>query len=239
MSGRELRKPKPLKDTSLQRTVRASKNMDAFVSKSSDNRLDTSGAAAQDEPSLNLLATEIRAIRVSTQIIEQDTKEIKDIKATVEVIEGKISSLSSRMDEVEERVSELEGATDTSKQQVSALQEMVQRLQEHVEDLDNRGRRCNIKILGIPELKEGSDMIQFLQREIPTILERQFPTLEIQRAHRVPTGPPRREQREGGRPRPVMINFLRYQVKEEILRAHVLPRFFEEDYGAKGVLQTS
>lgn len=30
-------------------------------------------------------------------------------------------------------------------------------------------------------------MIQFLQWQIPTILERQFPTLEIQRAHRVLT----------------------------------------------------
>ena len=193
------------------------KNLHSFIH--SLARLDTPSAAAQDEPSLSLLATEIRAIRVSAQIIKQDTKEIKDIKATVEVIEGKISSLSSRMDEAEERVAELESAADTSKQQVSALQETVQRLQEHVEDLDNRGRRCNVKILGIPELKEGNDMIQFLQREIPTMLECQFPTLEMQRAHRIPTGPPRREQREGGQPRPVIINFLRYQVKEEILRA--------------------
>uniref|UniRef100_A0A3Q1CAE9 L1 transposable element RRM domain-containing protein n=1 Tax=Amphiprion ocellaris TaxID=80972 RepID=A0A3Q1CAE9_AMPOC len=192
--------------------------MDAFVSKASDSRLDSSSATAQDEPSLSLLATEIRAIRVSTQIIEQDTKEIKDIKATVEVIEGKISSLSSRMDEAEERVAELEGAADMSKQQVSALQEMVQQLQEHMEDLDNR-RCCNVNILGLPELKEGNDMIQFFQQEIPIMLEHQFPKLEIQRAHRVPTGPPRREQRDGGQPRPAMVNFLRYQLKEEILRA--------------------
>lgn len=46
--------------------------------------------------------------------------------------------------------------------------------QERVEDLDNRGRRCNVKILGILELKEGKNMIQFLQQEIPIMLEHRF-----------------------------------------------------------------
>ena len=214
MSSRELRKIQPVKNTPLPRSARASKKMDAFVSRSSNDTPAMSSAAAE-EPSLSFLATEIRAIRMSTQNIEQDTKEIK---ATVEDIEGKISTLSSRMDEAEKRIAAVESTADTSEQHVKVFQEKIQ-LQERVEDLDNRGRRCNIKILGIPELKEGKDMIQFLQQEIPNMLEHRFPTLEIQRAHRVPTGPPKREQREGDRPRPVMVNMLRYQVKEEILRA--------------------
>lgn len=103
----------------------------------------------------------------------------------------------------------MESAADTSKQHVKAFQEKIQQLQECVEDLDNRERCCNVKILGIPGLKE----------EIPIMLEHRFLTLEIQRAHQVPTGPPRREQMEVDRLRPVMVNILHYQVKEEILRA--------------------
>lgn len=121
------------------------------------------------------------------------------------------------MDEAEERVATLESAADTSKQHVKAFQEKIQ-LQKRIEDLDSRGRCCNVKILSILKLKEGNDMIQFLQQEIPIMLEHQFPTLEIQRAHRVSTGLPRREQREGDQPWPVMVNILRYQVKEEIAR---------------------
>ncbi|KAI4905535.1 hypothetical protein NFI96_005439, partial [Prochilodus magdalenae] len=116
-------------------------------------------------------------------------------------------------DEAEERVAALEGTAYTSKQRIEAIQEEMRKLMDYIDDLDNRGRRCNLKILGIPELKEGDDMI--LQREIPEMLGHRFPTLEIQRAHRVPTGPPRRDQREGNRPRPVMVNLLRYQIQGE------------------------
>ncbi|KAI4872606.1 hypothetical protein NFI96_005708 [Prochilodus magdalenae] len=214
MSARETRKTQRLKDLQPSHPAKASKKMDAFVNRPLEDTTAVSGAVA-GEPTLAFLASEMRAIRVSTQNIEQDTKEIK---ATVEDIEGKISTLNSRIDEAEERVAALEGTAHTSKQRIEAIQEEMRKLMDHIDDLDNRGRRCNLKILGIPELKEGDDMIQFLQREIPEMLGHRFPTLEIQRAHRVPTGPPRRDQREGNRPRPVMVNLLRYQVKEEMLR---------------------
>lgn len=163
------------------------------------------------------LASEIRAIRVSTQTIEHDTREIK---ATVEGIEQKINILNSRMDEAEARVATLEDTMDASKQHLDEVQTEIQKLRDHIDDLDNRGRCCNIKILGILEEAEGDDMVQFLQREIPGTLERTFTTqLEIQRAHRVPTGRRRGERGTRERPRPVMVNMLRYQVKEEILRA--------------------
>lgn len=88
----------------------ASKKMDAFISRPSDDTPATSSATTE-EPSLSFLATEIRAIRMSTQNIEQDTKEIK---ATMEDIEGKIGMLSSRMDEAEERVAALESTAETA-----------------------------------------------------------------------------------------------------------------------------
>ncbi|KAI4893875.1 hypothetical protein NFI96_029753 [Prochilodus magdalenae] len=213
-TARETRKTQRLKDLQPSHPAKASKKMDAFVNRPLEDTTAVSGAVA-GEPTLAFHASEMRAIRVSTQNIEQDTKEIK---ATVEDIEGKISTLNSRIDEAEERVAALEGTAHTSKQRIEAIQEEMRKLMDHIDDLDNRGRRCNLKILGIPELKEGDDMIQFLQREIPEMLGHRFPTLEIQRAHRVPTGPPRRDQREGNRPRPVMVNLLRYQVKEEMLR---------------------
>lgn len=137
----------------------------------------------------------------------------------MEEIKGKVSALSSRIEEVEKRVVELEDSADASKRQIEIIQKEMQKLRDHVCDLVNRGRRCNVKILGIPELKDKNDMIQFRQREIPVMLERQFPSLDIQWAHRVPTGLPRQDQWDGDWLRPILVNFLRYQVKEDILRA--------------------
>lgn len=44
--------------------------------------------------------------------------------------------------------------TSHMEHQIEAIQEEIQKLQDHIDDLDNRGLCCNIKILGIPELKE-------------------------------------------------------------------------------------
>ena len=89
MPTQETRKPQRLKDSPPSHPAKASKKMDAFVNRPSEDATAISGAGA-GEPTL---ASEIRAICVSTQNIEQDTKEIK---ATVEDIEGKISTLNSR-----------------------------------------------------------------------------------------------------------------------------------------------
>ena len=148
MSARETRKTQRLKDLQPSHSAKASKKMDAFVNRPLEDTTAVSGAVA-GEPTLAFLASEMRAIRVSTQNIEQDTKEIK---ATVEDIEGKISTLNSRIDEAEERVAALEGTAHTSKQRIEAIQEEMRKLMDHVDDLDNRGRRCN---LGYTRVKRG------------------------------------------------------------------------------------
>lgn len=194
--------------------------MDDYISKASDEgSTATSSSTTNGEGRITLgfLFTEIKAIRESTTNIEQDTKQIK---ATVGEIEGKLGALSTRMDEAEERVAVLETNADVTDQQLTTLREELQEMQNHLEDLDNRGRRCKIKILGIPEMQEGNDMITFLQKEIPVMLDHQFTgALEMQRAHRIPTGLPRRSQGQRERPQRVMVNMLRFQEKEEILCA--------------------
>ncbi len=196
MSNRELRKLRRLKDSLPLRPARASKKMDAFVSRPSD---DTSGVsdATAEEPSLSMTQRKLRLLWRTSKV---------RLAKLPHGWGGRTGCCTgNRRWHIQTAFQNFPGENT--------------KVQEHIDDLDNRGRRCNVKILGIPELKEGDDMIQFLQQQIPVMLERQFPTLEIQRAHRVPTGPPRREQRVGDRPQPVMVNILRYQVKEDILWA--------------------
>lgn len=46
-------------------------------------------------------------------------------------------------------------------------------LNRHIEDLDNRGRRNNIRVRGIPESVETDEIVPALQRVFNSLLERQ------------------------------------------------------------------
>lgn len=112
-----------------------------------------------------------------------------------------MSSIDSRVTETENRISTTEDALQTRERELSTLTKTVTRLQAKVDDLENRGRRKNLRVVGLPEKAEGSTpLAQFLMKMIPKWLDLSFdPRLEIERAHRslgpVPGGsdPPRSE----------------------------------------------
>ncbi|CDQ75895.1 unnamed protein product [Oncorhynchus mykiss] len=76
---------------------------------------------------------------------------------------------------------------------------------EHIDDLDNRGRRCNIRVVGLSENSEGSRSVKFFEEWIPGYLQMDTKArcVKLDRAHRSQTsilGP-------NQRPRPVAIKF--------------------------------
>lgn len=117
---------------------------------------------------------------------------------------------------MDERVVALEESKGPSETELVTCCEELEKVSAHLENFDNRGRRCNIKIIGLPESKEGEEMIKFLQHELPVTLDHTFRELEIQHAHQV--GAPRRTQGETARPRSMMVHMFHYRDKEEIFR---------------------
>ncbi|KAI4824685.1 hypothetical protein KUCAC02_013183 [Chaenocephalus aceratus] len=62
----------------------------------------------------------------------------------------------------------------------------VEELVLEVDDLENRSRRSNLCLVGMPERKEGIDMCAFLEKWIPDLGASNFPgPLLIERAHRI------------------------------------------------------
>lgn len=58
-------------------------------------------------------------------------------------------------------------------------------MNRHLEDLNNRGRRNNIRVRGIPEIVDNDQIIPALQRVFNSLLERPKDTeVEFVRAHR-------------------------------------------------------
>ncbi|CAI5668460.1 unnamed protein product [Oreochromis niloticus] len=115
------------------------------------------------------------------------------------------------------------------------LLENQRALQEKVSDMEGRARRKNIRIYGVPENSEGSSVTTFVENLIKNQLGEDFgPDCALGIEHRTlgPKPPP------NAPPRSIIVRFLRFSVKEEILRTawnkgvHIQNKwvYFDHDY---------
>ena len=93
-------------------------------------------------------------------------------------------------------------------------------LTEKNEDLENRSRRSNLHLIGLPEDTEGKDAEAFLERWLPDVLGAEiFPSqVRIERAHRVPSGP-LKSSNPDALPRPLIMKFLNFKDKVRVMKA--------------------
>ncbi|KAL7841818.1 hypothetical protein SRHO_G00255090, partial [Serrasalmus rhombeus] len=134
----------------------------------------------------------------------------------------RVASAESRLDEVEQRVSTSEDTANSLTAHIAALQRTADQLQAKTDDLENRGRRKNVRIVGLTEQVEGNvPLAKFLQDMLPTWLD--LPThtgpLEIERAHRVLAPSRGSRAAQSSSPRTILVRFLRYADRELILGA--------------------
>lgn len=147
--------------------------------------------------------------------ISNDMEGIAEIRKTTTSVEAKLSALITRLDEVEKRVEFLEGAERELQANPPATKAELEQIWDKIEDMENRNRRNNIRIVGIPEGKEGQDMVRFLDGLIPQLIDSSGRQLEIERAHRSPG----QRLNSTDRPRPILAKFLRSADRDFVLRA--------------------
>ncbi len=88
---------------------------------------------------------------------------------------------------------------------------------DRVDDLENRSRRANLRILNVPENSEkGQSTVKFVSEMLMEVMCQEVfeKPPELERAHRS-LGP---KPQEGRPPRPLVICFYRFQEKEKALR---------------------
>ncbi len=94
------------------------------------------------------------------------------------------------------------------------LKDQLERLTEKMTDMEDRSRRNNVRLVGLPEGMEGPDAAVFLRANlskwIPSLRAR---GIEIDRAHRVYDG-----GRGSDRPRTLIFRVLRWHDKSDILK---------------------
>lgn len=135
--------------------------------------------------------------------------ELKTLKSTLQAHEVKLQEVGDSLTDVDARVATLEKLC-------SDLVQDNAKIKLKLEDLENRSRRNNIRVIGIPEREEGPRPAAFMEAFLLEVFgEDSFAKPPVvDRAHRSPAPTPKQNQP----PRPMIVRLHHFQTKERILR---------------------
>ncbi|CAH2286110.1 Hypothetical predicted protein [Pelobates cultripes] len=138
--------------------------------------LDRIEGSLRDLAATMVTKTDLQAI--TTTIQDTLRTEIAGIHTELTAQAGRITATEEATEALTARVA----ATDTA---VARQGEMLLSMRRHLEDVDNRGRRRNIRVRGVPE-SEGPENAEALLTELFCSLlpPSPPPTIEFERAHR-------------------------------------------------------
>ncbi|XP_069593107.1 uncharacterized protein [Ranitomeya imitator] len=104
--------------------------------------------------------------------------EIANVRQDLQHLNGRIEALEEEHDSTRKHMTEIH-------QLVSSQQKVMEEMQSHLEDLDNRGRRCNIRVKGVPEVEDSESPDLILQDIFNNILGAPSTNItKLDRAHR-------------------------------------------------------
>lgn len=143
---------------------------------------------------------------------------IDGVLNAIQDVKRDVRDFSGRMDEAEERISNVEDTVNSEKGKTEALVKQVALLTYKLDELENRSRRSNLRLVNLPEKVEKNKAVAFLEKWLPEALGlATFPTPPIiERAHRLPG------RAQSGRtppPRVLIMKFLNFQDKVRVMRA--------------------
>lgn len=167
-------------------------------------------AAEQEKLTLKSL---MKAIRDSNdELTSHINKKTTDIQSSLTKIELSLSTLAEQVDEMQNRIGANEDNLRDTCARIEKMEKEIMFLKNKTDDLENRSRRSNIKIINIPEKSEGSDTVGYLESLIPQLLgnDNFSSPITLERAHRI--------GRPSDRTRPIIAKFLNYREKDKVLR---------------------
>ncbi|KAF7641316.1 hypothetical protein LDENG_00285320 [Lucifuga dentata] len=108
------------------------------------------------------------------------------------------------MTAAESRISDSEDTITTCAAKLAKAESRLAAAMDKIDDLENRGRRCNTWIIGLPEGTEGSNPISFFKTWLPELVKVSFKgdTVKLDRCHQAPTSrisKPAGSCKQGGR----------------------------------------
>lgn len=140
----------------------------------------------------------------------------EDTEAKLGAIQADLLSLNESVGCVNVELDKIRSDVESNRGKLASQETALEMMQRKLADMEDRSRRCNVRVIGLPAGSEGNNAVQFLTKSLP----KWFPTLsnmegEIMRAHRVYS-----DDRKKSRGPPTLIfNTLRYTTRQLILSA--------------------
>lgn len=169
--------------------------------------------------SMNQLVEELSKNRASLKedisILIQES--VGPLQVSIDAIKETVDSFQSRLTATESLAGENFDKIFAAETAIKSLRKQNVALQDSLEDLENRSRRTNLRIVNVPENSEGDeDPVTFMSNMLMEVMGSEVfdtpPALE--RSHRVGKKP----DKTGKSPRPFVVCFQRFQEKERVLR---------------------
>ena len=155
----------------------------------------------------------LAAIKASREVLEQ---KIQSVVIDVNMLRADQSKLVDRVKETESSISELKPVVLNNDSLTKVLANSVDQLEKRMDDLKGRSRRSNIRVIGLPEGVEGSNMSKYLEIWLKTevVAEGLTQFFALERAHRVPA----RQPLPGQPSRAVVAKLLHFRDRDVILQ---------------------
>ncbi|KAL1275615.1 hypothetical protein QQF64_035238 [Cirrhinus molitorella] len=169
--------------------------------------------------SMDQLISELTKQRISIRedISALIQESIGPLQSSVNALRETVGSFQSRLTAMESLAGENFEKVIAAENTIKTLQTQNTSLLDRIEDLENRSRRANLRIVNVPEgIENGQDLVTFVAEMLLEMTGTEVfdkpPSLE--RAHRSPGQKPA----DGRKPRPFVVCFHRFQEKERLLR---------------------
>lgn len=103
-------------------------------------------------------------------------------------IKSDFKDFSARLGQAEDWIGDTEDDIVGHKTKIASLEKQVSELTSKMDDLENRNRRSNLRLVNLPEKTKKGNAVVFLEKWLPDVLGPEtFPgPLIIERAHRIP-----------------------------------------------------
>ncbi|XP_041441303.1 uncharacterized protein LOC121400993 [Xenopus laevis] len=192
----------------------SSQKMDQFVRRSGHDGAAPSSPSSipAEDASETAFAPILAAIATCQTTL---TTHIEEVKIDLSLIKVDLQAVRERTTAVEARVSALEDMCAPVPAQLTELQQQIKQQASLLDDYENRQRRNNVRVVGLPEGAEGNSPTDFAERWLKQLLPNApFTThYTVERAHRVPGRP----RPPGAPPRPFLIRLLHFRDRDASL----------------------
>lgn len=153
-----------------------------------------------------------QALARNRDYLDEKFKELSDtltkIRLDVDVVTHEVTKLQEVTSAITKRTESTEKVANNNRRRICDLEQKIA-------DLEDRSRRNNVRIRGVPEGAEGENVCQYVSKTLPKWLPKlKSPKPEIMRAHRV--GP---ERSDDAGPRTIICYLLRFTDRDRILQA--------------------